>query len=38
MDKTEEEMYNNRNCTPEGQKREWCTQHGGIYKVKLVLM
>ena len=38
MSKTEDEMYNSQNCTLEGQKPEWCTQHRGIiYEVELVL-
>ena len=37
MSKTEDRMYNSRNCAPEGQRPEQCTQHGGIYEAELVL-
>ena len=38
MSKLENGMYSNWNCASEGCKLEQCTQHGGIYKVELILM
>jgi len=38
MSKTENGMYSNWNCAPEGRKPERCTQCGGIYKAELILM